>query len=131
MVVRSGAAGLVAIVLAAAGGEAIAHHSVAGEFSVTKTLQLNGVVSEVEWANPHIYIHLDVKNAAGTVTTWRLESVPVGMMRKAGLSKALLLANGQMASVEAYPARDGTPQLGYLVKITYADGHHYQFASDK
>jgi Family of unknown function (DUF6152) len=131
MAVRYGTAALVAGVLAVAGGEAIAHHSVAGEFTVTKTLQLNGVVSDVEWANPHIYIHLDVKGAAGTVTTWRLESVPVGMMRKAGLSKALLLANGQTASVEAYPARDGTPHLGYLVKITYADGHHYQFASDK
>jgi hypothetical protein len=131
MAVRYGAAVLVAVVLAVAGGEAIAHHSVAGEFTVTKTLQLNGIVSEVEWANPHIYVHLDVKDAGGTVTTWRLESVPVGMMRKAGLSKALLLANGQTASVVAYPARDGTPHLGYLVKITYADGHHYQFASDK
>jgi hypothetical protein len=128
---RYGAAVLVAVALGGAGGDAIAHHSVAGEFTVTKTLQLNGVVSEVEWANPHIYVHLDVKGAGGTVTTWRLESVPVGMMRKAGLSKALLLANGQTASVEAYPARDGTPHLGYLVKITYADGHHYQFASDK
>jgi Family of unknown function (DUF6152) len=131
MAVRHGTAVLVAIVLAVAGADAIAHHSVAGEFTVTKTLKLNGVVSEVEWANPHIYIHLDVKDAAGAVTTWRLESVPVGMMRKAGLSKALLLANGQTASVDAYPARDGTPHLGYLVKITYADGHHYQFASDK
>jgi hypothetical protein len=128
---RYGAAVLVAAAWVVAGSDAIAHHSVAGEFTVTKTLQLNGVVSEVEWANPHIYVHLDVKGAGGTVTTWRLESVPVGMMRKAGLSKALLLANGQTASVEAYPARDGTPHLGYLVKITYADGHHYQFASDK
>ncbi|HTC44846.1 MAG TPA: DUF6152 family protein [Steroidobacteraceae bacterium] len=131
MVIRYGAAVAVAVALAVAGSDAIAHHSVAGEFTVTKTLQLNGVVSEVEWANPHIYIHLDVKDGAGAVTTWRLESVPVGMMRKAGLSKALLLGNGQTASVQAYPARDGTPHLGYLVKITYADGHHYQFASDK
>jgi prepilin-type processing-associated H-X9-DG protein len=53
------------------------------------------------------------------------------MMRKAGLSKVLLLGNSQMATAEAYLARDGTPHLGYLVNITYADGHHYQFASDK
>ena len=80
---------------------------------------------------PDIYIDLDVRDATGTTTTWRLESVPVAMMRKAGLSKVLLLGNGQTASVEAYEARDGTPHLGYLVEITYADGHHYQFASDK
>lgn len=131
MPIRCFAAVLVAVLVAFAGRDAVAHHSVAGEFNVNKIVQLNGVVSDVEWANPHIYIHLDVKDAAGMVTTWRLESVPVGMMRKAGLSKAALLANEQTASVAAYLARDGTPHLGYLVKITYADGHHYQFASDK
>jgi len=120
-----------AMLLALAGRGAPAHHSVAGEFDVRKIVKLNGVVSDVEWANPHIYIHLDVKNAAGVATTWRLESVPVAMMRKAGLSKILLLGNGQTANVAAYLARDGTPHLGYLVEITYADGHHYQFASEK
>jgi hypothetical protein len=128
---RFGAAVVAAGVLAVAAHSALAHHSVAGEFDVRKIVKLNGVVSDVEWANPHIYIHLDVKDAAGIATTWRLESVPVAMMRKAGLSKILLLGNGQSANVEAYMARDGTPHLGYLVQITYADGHHYQFASDK
>src|ERR1700689_254156 len=122
---------IAAIAIAIAGREARAHHSVAGEFNVNKIVNLNGVVSEVEWANPHVYIHVDAKDAGGTVTTWRLESVPVAMMRKAGLSKILLLGAGQTASVDAYLARDGTPHLGYLVKITYADGHHYQFAADK
>ena len=123
---------IVAVVLVAGTArEAMAHHSVAGEFNVNKIINLNGVVSDVEWANPHVYIHLDVKNPGGAVTTWRLESVPVGMMRKAGLSKALLIANGQTANVDVYLARDGTPDMGYLVKITYADGHHYQFAADK
>jgi prepilin-type processing-associated H-X9-DG protein len=130
MAIRYAATVLVAV-LAVAGPAALAHHSVAGEFDVRKIVTLNGVVSDIEWANPHIYIHVDVKDAAGSVTTWRLESVPVAMMRKAGLSKVLLLGNGQRANVEAYLARDGTPHLGYLVNITYADGHHYQFASDK
>jgi prepilin-type processing-associated H-X9-DG protein len=130
MAIRYAALALVAV-LAVAGRAALAHHSVAGEFDVRKIVTLHGVVSDIEWANPHIYIHVDVKDAAGTLTTWRLESVPVAMMRKAGLSKVLLLGNGQPANVEAYLARDGTPHLGYLVNITYADGHHYQFASDK
>ena len=130
MAIRYAAFALVAV-LTVAGRVALAHHSVAGEFDVRKVVTLKGVVSDIEWANPHIYIHVDVKDATGTVTTWRLESVPVAMMRKAGLSKVLLLGNGQPASVEAYLARDKTPHLGYLVNITYADGHHYQFASDK
>src|ERR1700743_186575 len=131
MSIRFGAAWVLAIALAVAGHSAHGQHSVAGECDVRKIVKLDGVVSDVEWANPHIYIHLDVKDATGITTTWRLESVPVAMMRKAGLSKVLLLANGQSANVEAYLARDGTPHLGYLVEITYADGHHYQFASDK
>ena len=131
MLVRYGAAVLAAVVVAVAGRVALAHHSVTAEFDVHKMVTLSGVVSQVDWANPHIYIHFDAKDGSGATQTWRLESVPVAMMRKAGLSKVMLLGNGQTATVDAYPARDGTPNLGYLVKITYADGHHYQFASDK
>ena len=131
MSIRYGALVVMIAVVAIAGRDARAHHSVAGEFNVNKIVNLNGVVSEVEWANPHVYIHVDAKDATGTVTTWRLESVPVAMMRKAGLSKILLLGAGQTASVDAYLARDGTPHLGYLVRITFSDGHHYQFAAEK
>ncbi len=122
---------IVAAALAlAASRMAIAHHSVGGEFDVHKKLTLNGVVSKVDWANPHIYVHFAVKEADGAVSDWRLETVPVAMMRKAGLTKSLLLGNAQNATVDIYPARDGTPHLGYLLKITYADGHHYQFGAD-
>lgn len=117
-----------ALALAARAG--MAHHSVGGEFDVHTKLTLTGVVSQVEWANPHIYIHFLAKGPDGSVTEWRLETVPVAMMRKAGLSKAMLLGNSETATVHAYPARDGTPHLGYLLMITYADGHHYQFAPD-
>ncbi|MGH8219440.1 MAG: DUF6152 family protein [Steroidobacteraceae bacterium] len=110
---------------------AVAHHSVGGEFDQHKKLTLSGVVSNVEWANPHIYVHFAVREASGAVADWRLETVPVAMMRKAGLTKALLLANAENATVDIYPARDGTPHLGYLLKITYADGHHYQFGADR
>ncbi len=120
-------AALLACIAAARVG--FAHHSVAGEFNVQKTLHLHGVVSRVDWANPHIYIHFSAKEPTGT-SEWRLETVPVAMMRKAGLTKTALLGEGRDATVDVYPARDGTPHLGYLLKITYADGHHYQFAPD-
>jgi hypothetical protein len=127
---RSAAALALAGVLAIAARGVTAHHSVGGEFDAHKKLTLTGVVSQVEWANPHIYIHFMAKGTGGSVTEWRLETVPVAMMRKAGLSKAMLVGNSQTATVDAYPARDGTPHLGYLLMITYADGHHYQFAPD-
>jgi hypothetical protein len=121
---------LAALGLVLAASTAAAHHSVGGEFDQHKKVTLDGVVSQVEWANPHIYIHLRVKESGGSFVEWRLETVPVAMMRKAGLTKAMLIANSQRATVDAYPARDGTPHLGYMLMITYADGHHYQFAPD-
>lgn len=109
---------------------AAAHHSVGGEFDSHKKVTLSGVVSKVEWANPHIYLHFAVKEPSGALEDWRLETVPVAMMRKAGLTKALLMSNAQNATVDINPARDGTSHMGYLLKITYADGHHYQFGAD-
>jgi hypothetical protein len=124
--------GLTALGLAAAllYGSAYAHHSLTGEFDTRKTLVLAGVVSGVQWANPHIYVDLDVRDAAGKVATWHLECVPVAMARKAGLSMKMLLGNGEPVTVDAFPARDGTPRLGFLAKITYSDGRHFQFAQD-
>lgn len=122
---------LLALGFAAVAPVGFAHHSVGGEFNTHQKLTLHGVVSSVEWANPHIYIHFDVEGAQGSVAVWRLETVPVAMMRKAGLTKAMLIGNAQAATVDVYPARDGTPHLGYMLKITYRDGHHYQFAPDK
>jgi hypothetical protein len=55
---------------------ALAHHSVSGQFDTSKSITLKGVISRVEWINPHIYVHLDVKDENGTVTTWALETLP-------------------------------------------------------
>jgi hypothetical protein len=104
-----------------------AHHSVAGQFDVHKTVTLSGVVSKVNWVNPHIYIELSAKQPAAT---WRLEGVPVGVARKAGLSMSMLKGHGETVTIVAHPARDGTPNLGYIIKITYPDGKVFQFAAD-
>lgn len=111
-------------------GSSSAHHSLTAEFDTRKTLVLSGVVANVHWANPHIYVDLNVTDAAGQVATWHLEGVPVAMARKAGVSMKMLTAAGERVTVEAFPARDGTPHLGFLAKITYPDGHHFQFAQD-
>jgi len=123
-------AGLVCGVLAAYAcltGAAVAHHSLAAEFDTRKLLHLEGVVSRIDWSNPHIYVSVDVKDAGGKIATWRLECVPTAMARKAGITKTQLLGDGGTVKIEAYPARDGTPQLGYLARISYPDGHHFQF----
>lgn len=130
--VRAGlAARILAVVLALGGIQlAAAHHSVAGEFDVRKSLTLKGVIGQVDWVNPHIYVTLNVKGADGKIEPWRLECVPVGMARKAGLTKKLLEGNGETVTVTAYPARDGTKHLGFMTRLVYPDGHFYQFSAE-
>jgi hypothetical protein len=120
---------LATVALAAAVAPALAHHSVAGQFDTTKPITLKGVVSKVDWMNPHVYIYLDVKDGDGAVTTWALSTLPTAMIRRAGLSKESLMgAPGEMVTIDAVPARDGTKHLGWISKITFADGHFYQLA---
>jgi hypothetical protein len=118
------------VVTALLSGGALAHHSLTAEFDTRQTLVLSGVVSQVQWANPHIYVDINVTDAAGQVAPWHLECVPVAMARKAGLSMKTLLGNGEQVTVDVHPARDGTPHLGFLTRITYPDGHHVQFIQE-
>ena len=76
--------------------------------------------------NPHIYVYLDVKETDGTVSTWALETLPTAMMRRAGLSKEAVMGTpGEVVTVQIVPARDGTKHVGWISKITYADGRYY------
>jgi Family of unknown function (DUF6152) len=103
-----------------------AHHSVSGQFDLNKPIVLKGVISKVDWINPHVYLHLDVKEADGTTTRWALSTLPTAMMRRAGLTKESISgAEGEVVTIDAIPARDGTKHLGWINKITYADGHTF------
>jgi hypothetical protein len=121
---------VLAVALLVAAPLAAAHHSVAGQFDIHHTVTLSGVVSKVHWVNPHLYIEFTVKDPADKAATWRLEGVPVGMARKAGLTSSMLKGHGETVKIVAHPARDGTPHLGYIVKLTYPDGKVFQFAAD-
>jgi hypothetical protein len=116
--------------LAVATGNAGAHHSVAGQFDAAKPAKITGTITKVDWINPHVYIHIDVPDDTGAVTTWRLESLPTAMMRKAGLTSELLISGGQKVTAETILARDGTEHLAWLLKLTYEDGHYYQIAGE-
>ena len=106
-----------------------AHHSFAGEFDSAKKAQLVGTISQVEWINPHTYIHIDVKDEHGALATWRLESLPTAMMRKAGLTKELIMGDGSPVTADVILARDGTQNLAWVMKLAYADGHYYQLSA--
>jgi hypothetical protein len=109
-----------AVALGAA-GPALAHHSVSGQFDVSERVTWTGVISSIDW------IHLDVTDENGTVTTWALETVPPAMMRRAGLTSAMIRGDGEpVVVVEGLRARGDAEKLGYIHKITYPDGRFYQ-----
>ena len=118
----------VAALLAAT--SASAHHSVAGEFDTTRRTTLKGVITKIDWTNPHTYVNLDVVDDKGTVTSWRLESLPIAMMRKAGMTPEKVLGGGGQVVANVLLARDGVKHLAYLIKLTYDDNHYIQFTAD-
>lgn len=122
---------LVAATLVVVAGSVSAHHSVSGQYDASRPLTLTGVISKVDWINPHIYLHLDVKEKDGALTTWTLSTLPTAMMRRAGLTKESLQGQpGEVVTINAIAARDETKKLGWISKITYADGHHVQLGRD-
>ena len=116
--------------LSLAAGNVAAHHSVAGQFDAEKRTTITGTISKVDWINPHVYIYMDVADEKGAVTTWRLESLPTAMLRKAGLTSEMIKGGGQKATAAVLMARNGTPNLAWLLNLKYEDGHEYTLAGE-
>jgi len=125
---------LVVLLLVVAAAAAQAHHSFSGAFDISKQSTLKGVLSKIDWVNPHIYLYLDVKDNDGKVTTWALESLPTNHMRNVGLTRQDFWNNastGEVVTVHVNPAKDlANHRAGWLLRITYADGHFFHLSGD-
>jgi hypothetical protein len=84
-----------------------AHHSFAAQFDGSKPITLQGMVTKVEWRNPHIWVYLDVKNADGSVTAWECEGGAPNALTRQGWSRASL-ESGEPLTIEGYLAKDGS-----------------------
>ena len=85
-----------------------AHHSFGAEFDSSKPIKLQGVVTRLEWTNPHVYLWVDSKDAkSGKVTQWGFEMGPPHMLQKAGWKKNSLTL-GEMVEIDGWMARDGS-----------------------
>ncbi len=81
---------------------------------------LTGVVTKVEWTNPHMYIHLDVKDAGGKVTNWALEGYPPNTLKRTGFMRDSV-KEGETITITAYKAKDGS-NMGAGREVTFPDG---------
>ncbi len=84
-----------------------AHHAFAAEFDAKKPVHLEGTVTKVELINPHAWIHVDAKNADGTVTSWMVEAGSPNVLLRRGFTKTSV-APGTPVVVEGYQSKDGS-----------------------
>jgi len=96
-----------------------AHHGSAG-FDQKKPVHFTGKVSQLEWTNPHIVIHLEVAGADGKVTTWLVNTLAPNAAIRRGFPKSSF-AVGTEISVEGYQALDGSNHVNGT-NIVLGDG---------
>jgi hypothetical protein len=97
-----------------------AHHAFQAEFDQRKPVKLEGKVTDMEWINPHAWIHIDVKNPDGTVTNWMVECGSPNIMLRRGFTKRSLEV-GTDISVQGYQAKNGSMRANGS-SVTFADG---------
>jgi len=98
----------------------LAHHSFAAEFDHNKPVTLEGVVTKVEWYNPHTRLYLDVTDASGAVVHWELEMASPNTLMRLGWSRHTL-QGGEKVTVKGYLAKDGA-NLANAASVVLADG---------
>jgi Family of unknown function (DUF6152) len=84
-----------------------AHHAFAAEFDAKQPVKFRGVVTRMEWTNPHVWIHLDVKQPDGTVEKWSVEAGTPNVLFRRGFTKQALLPGTEIL-VDGYRAKDGS-----------------------
>ncbi|NOT24751.1 MAG: hypothetical protein HOP16_01500 [Acidobacteria bacterium] len=76
--------------LAALSGPGLAHHSWTADYDGGRPVTVKGVVSKVEWTNPHTHFYLDVKNPDGSLKTWNFEMASTLSLERAGWTRKTL-----------------------------------------
>jgi hypothetical protein len=97
-----------------------AHHSFGAEYDDTKPVTVTGVVTKLDWENPHIHFYLDVKDDAGNVVHWKFEGFPPNMLIRQGWRRETM-KEGDIVSVYGWRARDGS-NFAHSREVTWADG---------
>ncbi len=104
-----------------------AHHGFAVEFEQNHPITLSGIVTKMEFMNPHIYFYVDVKGQDGKVVNWAFEGGPPNVIYRQGWRKDTLKP-GDVVTVKGFRAKDGT-HLAACSTVKLADGREMSAGS--
>ena len=107
----------------------LAHHAYTAEFDTTKPVKLTGVITRLEWSNPHIWIYLDVKDDQGKITNWGFSASPPGMLLRRGITKNSLKI-GDVLTISGHRAKDASNNASGNI-VTFADGRETLIGQDQ
>ena len=119
------AAVLVACLWLLAAAPVWAHHSFAAEYDSKQLITLKGVITKVEWTNPHAHFYMDVKDESGKVANWNLELASPNVLIRNGWRRNSIKP-GDAVSVSGIRAKDNSTYASASV-ITFPDGHKLNF----
>jgi Family of unknown function (DUF6152) len=119
MLSRLGVFLTLALGVSSVSGPVLAHHGNAA-YDETTPVRIKGSLTKFDWANPHVYIYLDVKDIDGLVMHWSVESLSPERMARMGWTKDSVKP-GDEVTIDLSAAKNGTP-VGYLTKLVFADG---------
>ena len=85
-----------------------AHHAFSAEFDVNKPITLEGMITKMEWLNPHAWLYIEVTDPDGTVVEWALEFGTPSLLYRRGWTRDSLPV-GTQVTVQGYVAKDGSP----------------------
>jgi hypothetical protein len=88
-------------------GSLVAHHAFSAEFDANRPVNLRGTVTKTEWINPHSWIHIDVKDKDGKVSSWAIECGAPNSLLRRGLNKTSIPAGTELV-IDGYQAKDGS-----------------------
>ena len=87
-------------------GSATAHHSFAAEYDAKKPFEMKGVITKVDWMNPHVYFYIDVRDESGKTVNWAFEMGPPRLLERGGWKKNTM-KEGDEVIVAGTLAKDG------------------------